>query len=93
MKLKRDWVRLPWTSDEADAETSTGQQITLKKKTDIHATGGVRTCNTNKRKESQAQTLDRMVNGIGLMYGYLTPNFTKTHQIIVEIQTKIHISL
>ena len=40
-------VGLLWTSDQFVAETSTWQQTTLT--TDIHATGGIRTHNLNRR--------------------------------------------
>jgi hypothetical protein len=41
-------VGLVWTSDQRDVEISTWQNITLTK-TNIHATGGIRTRNPRKR--------------------------------------------
>ena len=55
-------VGLLWMSDRPDAETSTGQHTTLR--TDIHASGGIRTRNpSNKRPQTRA--LDRAATGIG----------------------------
>jgi len=64
-RLGRDSVRLHWTSDQPDAETSTRQQTTLTKETDIQALRGVRTRNPSKRKESQTHTF--AATGIGLI--------------------------
>jgi hypothetical protein len=55
-------VGLLWKSDQTDVETWTWQHTTLK--TDISASGGIRTRNSSRR--SKAWFLDREGSGIGV---------------------------
>ena len=58
-------VRLLWTSDQPDVETSTWQHTSLT--TDIHNLSGIRTHNPSKRADAD-QALDRAATGIGFIF-------------------------
>ena len=56
-------VGLLWTSDQPDAETSLPDNTQHSQETDIHAPGGIRTHNRNKRAAAD-HVLDRAATGI-----------------------------
>jgi hypothetical protein len=63
-------VRLLWTSDQPDAETSTWKHTTLKR--DIHAPGGIQTHNPSKRTAEDPSVRRRGHWKRHLLYSYVS---------------------